>query len=288
MHLKGADFAAVFQDKLSRNLKQKIKEYDFRYELLKPEEKEQWRKLIRKKLRGKLVSAGLSRQKHWEEGWGQNLKEKNVIPHYFGKYPVIRWRQDLIKPLSKNFEYYTLAVITQWLLEKYLQSAKTVYEFGCGTGHNLLRLRQVNPQAEIWGLDWAGSSQRLVKNLGFTAAKLDMFKPVFKLKPKASVFTVAALEQLGKKFRPIVKFWIKNKVDLVINIEPINELLNPHHQLDRLAIRYAQKRNYLDGYLTYLQNLEKEGKIKIHEARRTFIGSLLIDGYSAVVWSPKL
>ena len=213
-----------------------------------------------------------------------------VIPHYFGKYPVIRFKQDLIKPISTNFEYKSLAVITDWLLEKYFKKARTVYEFGCGTGHNLVRLREINRQAELWGLDWAKSSQKIIKKLGFKTAGFDLFKPdnKFKLKPSSIVFTVASLEQLGKEFKPIVKYWLKNQIKLCVNIEPISELLDKDNQWDKLSIVYAKRRNYLDGYLTYLRQLEEEGEIIIHQAQRTYIGSLFIDGYSVIVWSPKI
>ena len=247
--------------------------------------------------RKKLPQAGPARIVQWEKGWQENLDEGSVIPHYFGKYPVIRFKQDLIKPVNKIFEYHSLAVITYWLLEKYftpgvkeVHTPGVLYEFGCGTGHNLLRVREVNPRAEIWGLDWAKSSQKIIKRLGFKTAGFDLFKPDkgFKLRPNSSILTVAALEQLGKRFKPIVKYWRENKIKLVVNIEPINELLDKNNQWDKLSIKYAQKRNYLEGYLIYLRQLEKEGKIIIQRQQRSYIGSLFIDGYSIVVWSPKI
>jgi hypothetical protein len=34
--------------------------------------------------------------------------------------------------------------------------------------------------------------------------------------------------------------------------------------------------------------LERDGLIDIHLVQRTYIGRLFIDGYSVVVWSPRL
>lgn len=291
MRLKAKDFEAVFKEKLSSWLKRKINELDFKYERLTRLEKKQYLLLVAKEIqKKKLYKSGRKRQVQWEKGWQENLDEGSIIPHYFGKYPVIRFKQDLIKPLNKNFEYHSLALITYWLLEKYFKKAKTVYEFGCGTGHNLMRLKEINRQAELWGLDWAKSSQKIIKKLGFKTAGFDLFKPDkgFKLRPNSSILTVASLEQLGKKFKPIIKYWLKNQIKLCVNIEPISELLDKDNQWDKLSIKYSRKRNYLDGYLTYLRQLEKKGKIIIHRQQRTYIGSLFIDGYSVIVWSPKI
>lgn len=291
MRLQTRDFEAVFKEKLSPWLKQKINDYNFTYRLLNKREKEEYRlKIIKKINKQKLTQAGPLRIKQWEAGWQENLNELSIIPHYFGKYPVIRFRQNLIKPLTKDFEYYSLAIITDWLFEKYFKNATAVYEFGCGTGHNLMRLKEINRQAELWGLDWAKSSQKIIKKLGLHAAGFDLFKPdrKFRLRPNSCILTVASLEQLGKRFKPIVRYWLKNQIKLCVNIEPVNELLDKDNQWDRLSIRYSRKRNYLEGYLIYLRQLEKQGKIEILQQQRTFIGSLLIDGYSVIVWSPRI
>ena len=159
MRLKAKDFKEVFQEQLSPWLKRKINELDFKYERLTRLEKKQYLSLVVKEIqKKKLDKSGRNRLAQWEKGWQENLDEGSIIPHYFGKYPVIRFKQDLIKPISPNFEYYSLAVITYWLLEKYFKQAKTVYEFGCGTGHNLLRVREINPRAELG--DWTGLKVR--------------------------------------------------------------------------------------------------------------------------------
>ncbi|MFH0942907.1 MAG: class I SAM-dependent methyltransferase [Candidatus Beckwithbacteria bacterium] len=291
MQLKAKDFEAVIKEKLSPRLREKIDSLKLNYQLMSKKEKQMWRKIIKKELEGeKIVPAGRTRLSDWEKGWQENLNEGSIIPHYFGKYPVIRFDQNLIKPLRKNFEYLSLAIITNWLFEKYFKKTETVYEFGCGTGHNLLRLREVNRQAELWGLDWAANSQKILKRMGLKSINFDLFKPnkQFVLRKNAGVFTVAALEQLGRRFKPIVQYWLDNQIKLCMNIEPINELLDKSNFWDKLSIKYAKKRNYLDGYLTYLRQLEKQEKIVIHQAQRSYIGSLFLDGYSVIVWSARI
>ena len=100
------------------------------------------------------------------------------------------------------------------------------------------------------------------------------------------MLTVAALEQTGTRYERFLRYLIKQKPKIVIHIEPIPELLDPDNLIDYLSIKYMEKRKYLSGYLTHLKELEKQGKIKILEARRSGIGSQYIDGYSIIAWRP--
>jgi hypothetical protein len=94
------------------------------------------------------------------------------------------------------------------------------------------------------------------------------------------------LEQVGENYEKFVQYLLNNKPAVVVHIEPIPELLDSTKLLDYLSIQYMHKRKYLRGYLTYLESLEKQGKLKILEAKRSGIGSFLIDGYSILVWRP--
>lgn len=232
--------------------------------------------------------SGAHRKKQWEKGWGENLESGNGIPKYFGKYPIQRLNGKFVRGQGKNYERDMLYTIVDSLAKKYLSSCLAVCEFGCGTGHNLWRVKKVNPKAKFWGLDWTKSSKSLVESMGFKGYTFDYFKPDynFKLTPNTGVYTVASLEQIGTGFKPFVKYLLKNKPSIVVHIEPIPELLDSTKLIDYLSIQYMFKRKYLRGYLTYLEELEKKGKIKILEARRSGIGSLFIDGYSVIVWKP--
>jgi hypothetical protein len=115
------------------------------------------------------------------------------------------------------------------------------------------------------------------------------FKPdrQFKLNGNSAVYTVASLEQIGSNHDQFISYLLEQKPALVVNIEPIEELLQSNDRIDQLSVDYFKKRNYLKGYLTALRNLEAAGKVSIIDAQRTFIGSLFIEGYSVVVWAPR-
>ena len=251
-----------------------------------------------------MVKSGAHRKDQWESGWGENLDEitndesniNTIIPKYFNKYGAIRWKGRFIKPLSEKFEYQSLGIILDWLFDKYFRKFDHIYEFGCGPAYNLLRAREVNNNAELWGLDWAESSQGIIEKISendidhnIKGHNFDYFNPDldFHLKDNSVVYTVASLEQVGNGWTKFIDYLIAQKPKLCIHVEPIAEMLDEEVLIDNLSIKYFKKRNYLDGLLSGLKELESQGKLTIHDTKRTHIGSLFIEGYSVVVWSPK-
>lgn len=255
--------------------------------LSKKEEEQAIIQILEVLLDKSLPYSGAHRRKQWEKGWGENLESGNITPKYFGKYPVQRLNGRLVKGMDEKESLYS---IVDKLAKKYLSKAEYVVEFGCGTGHNLLRVKKFNKNAEVFcGCDWVESSQKLVDKLGdnFVGVNFDFFHPGDINVKNCAVYTVAALEQVGTKFKPFVKYLLKNKPSVVVHIEPMPEYLDSTKLLDYLSIQYMYKRNYLRGYRDYIEELEKQGKVEILESRRSGIGSFLIDGYSILVWRPK-
>ncbi len=255
-------------------------------------------------LEGELSKAGPHRQNDWENGWGENLRkfresgeDHATLPGYFEKSRIIRWEQKWIKPNDHNLEQKLLAVLVDVLVSKFGNEVSPIYEFGCGTGHHLFRLRRLFPSKKLVGLDWATSSQELISSYAKSkndsqlfGQNFDFFAPNYELKiDKDSMFlTVASLEQTYDNYVKFVDFILQAKPKIVINIEPMGEFLDSENLLDYLSLKYFAKRNYLAGYFNYLKSLEKKGEIIIHDARRSMLGSFFIDGYSIVVWSPSV
>ncbi len=298
------DFAGAFGEEISPFVAKRIGEYGFRYVEFTDEERDGLlKRIVETLLDPNLMQSGDHRLEQWEKGWGENLDlilqrpedSQSIIPKYFSKYGAIRWRERFIRPVSEQFEYRSLAIIQDWLFDRYLRDAGAIYEFGCGTGYNLLRAREFNPTASLWGMDWATSSQKIIEELArngidpdIHGKRFDYFNPddSFQLAPDAVVYTVASLEQVGARWDKFVDYILRNRPKLCIHIEPVGELLNPDKLIDYLSIEYFKKRNYLQGFLNGLRQLEREGKARIHRAQRSYIGSLFIEGYSVIVWSP--
>jgi hypothetical protein len=259
-------------------------------------------KLVQTVCSESLPLSGPARHPTWEEGWAENLRAFDVSksgpelaePRYYNKSPIVRWHGELYRIESDNYEYNMLKSLQYFIFYKYFRDVNDIFEFGCGTGHNLFRVADVNPAARLHGFDWAESAVKFVnlmyqhKKIGAQASQFNFFDPPSgaHLPEKSGVYTVAALEQVGENFGPWINYILRQKPRIVVHIEPIAEVLKPRENLlDDLCIRYMEKRNYLKGYLPYLKKLEREGHIKIHDVIRTRVGSLFIEGYTIVTWS---
>jgi len=287
---------------VSEALAQRVRDTNLQYVRMPQEERDQWLRKIFDAIVDPHVPAGAHRLEQWEKGWGENLSEltqsskpEAVIPHYLGKHPIVRWGGDLAKPVSENFEYLILTYLVQWMMETYLADADEIFEFGCGPGYHLLRARSLFPDKPLHGADWTRASQDIlgkmveagiVGNLKGHNFDFTQPDPALPITSGSGIYSVAALEQIGDRHEALIQFLIEKKPKVVVHIEPIDEILDETRLVDRMSIVYARNRNYLKGYLPRLQELEKEGKLKILDIKRTWTGSLFIEGHSLIVWKP--
>jgi hypothetical protein len=304
MKISSKEFKKYLGNTLPPLLKKKIQTSNLLYNYLNKKEYNNYlQKIIESLIETNIKKSGKEYKNKWEKGWSQHyykFKKSNklldLIPKYLFKEKVSRIGNNLVKVKSKYFNYKILNLITSYIFEKYLKKEKNVVEFGCGTGHNLLNLNSYNNKAKLYGLDWASSSQKILKLISIKRPNIqgynfDYFNPKFNKDLNLSIrgggwvcYTVASLEQIGKNFKKYVNFLRKKKPKLVINIEPINELMDKTLILDYLCVKYCQKRNYLEGYFSYLKILEKKKIIKFIELKKSHFGSLYINGYSILVY----
>ena len=304
MKLSFRDFEKLWGTSLTPTAINEIEQLDFEYEPMDISDENTLIAEIREEIRqNKFVKAGQSREASWEKGWNENLqnfiKSKDIddlIPKYFGKSAINRLGQHFIRAKNQNFDLNMLRAIEARVFTEYLREQKNIYEFGCGTGHNLLFLRKINSVCSLVGLDWAHSSQETLSLLSQTledenihGKNFDYFSPDsnFKLKPSSAVFTVASLEQIGNRHQPFIGYLMENKPAIVVHIEPFRDLLDEQNPVDLTSIEYMKQRNYIEGYCEAIFELQREGKAQVHSFERTFIGSKYVDGYTILVWSPS-
>ena len=167
MKIKIKDFKDYIKEEPSVLIKKQLK--DLEYEnLSKQEEKKLILKIIKTIYEKRIIKSGKDYKKYWEEGWNENYKnykksKKNyeLIPKYFFKSNIARIGNRLISTKTKLFDFKILRIITNYVYEKYLINEINIVEFGCGTGHNLIALSKINKKANILGLDWSKSSQKI-------------------------------------------------------------------------------------------------------------------------------
>ena len=258
---------------------------------------------------GGLKVSGPDRIPDWESGWDEVLVRFNknptihaLIPQYFGKHKYGRLDSRFIGTNGTQTELNFLRIVETQVLTEVMNlgfrtdsNIQTVYEFGCGTGHNLLHFRSLYPDLNYFGLDWSQKSQELLKSIkgsglmtNLESANFNFYNPDsnFKIHPNSIVFTIATLEQVGSSYNAFIQYLLSQQPKYVIHIEPEQELLNPNNAVDQLSISYSLKRGYLQGLLKDLRKLESNNELQILNAYRTGLGSYLLDGYSVIVWEP--
>jgi hypothetical protein len=289
---------------ISHDCKLKIENYDLNFEYLNQDQRDKTILGIINHINLNLEKAGQHRLEKWENGWYENLEllkkgnnANDLVPKYFGKYDIARWKQDFVKGNSKYFDYYQLIVLVDAILHEYVgDKYDNLFEFGCGPAYHLLRFGNFNKNINLIGLDWASASQNIIQeinslgiNTKIKGYKFDFFNPDYSIDiPKNSaVFTCNALEQIGENYKEFINYLLIKKPSICINFEPMIEFLDEDNLVDQLCMLYTKKRNYLKGYLSYLEQLEKEGKIEIILKKRLQIGSLYIEGNPVVIWKIK-
>lgn len=297
------DIEKILNMKVPQFVETRLDDTPLLYENLTEKEFNDYVIHVIKVLLSDITKSGKHRIDEWENGWSENLtefiKNKNydsLIPKYHGKNRFVRWNGKIINPITKNFDYKIHIAFVDTIINNYIsKNIKNVYEFGCGPGYHLLRLQQENLNLNLTGLDWAEASQKTIEqinrafNYKINSHKFDFFNPDknFKIKNSSIVYTVAALEQVGDRYKNFIEYLLDQNPDICVHMEPISELLDDNNLIDFLSIEYFKKRNYLSNFLVYLQELESKGIIEIIDKRRIYSGSYFIEGHSLIVWRKK-
>lgn len=304
--LDTAGFAELFgidAREIKDNTKSLIQRYDFSYREIVGDERD---KLILDVLKRidrdqQIIGAG-ERKEVWFKGWDANLQEflstdfalEALIPKFIRPGQPVRLRRLFVFPNNPDFELRFVEVVRSWIFEEFFAPLDNIYEFGCGTGFNLVPLAQRFPDKKLFGSDFVQSSVDLVNSiarhykLNLSATLFDMISPNsdYRILPSSAVFTFGAIEQLASRFERFLGFLLKQKPALCLHIEPTVELYDDAHLIDFLGIKFHRKRGYTEGFLPMLQKLAAEGRAELQRVKRLYFGSLFMEGYSLIVWRP--
>lgn len=268
--------------------------------LANPERDTVLQRLLEQLLSPDLSAVGKHRQEVWEQGWGETLGEfvgadydvGKLIPKYTQLGDAIRFEGDYAQPRDTDFEVRLSKYQRQALFQKHFSQCACVYEFGCGTGLNLVYLSETLPRARVVGLDWVQSSRKLVEAIAHRHPRVgfrhfDFFEfERFSLGEGSGVCTVTALEQVGDQFTPFLEFLIDARPQVVVHIEPIEEMYDTGSLFGYIGRAYHRKRRYLSGFLRKLEGLEAAGRIRILQKHHTGFGIQRHDPFSLIAWRP--
>jgi hypothetical protein len=238
----------------------------------------------------------------WEKGWGEladalqgrPVTLESLRPQYFHANVPCRLFGRFVQPVTPDFEYWAGVGVRQLIFDEFLGGWKSIVEFGCGTGINLLLLARLLPNARLTGCDWASASQRILAAMGrqtdgrvvgrsfnmLTASGWDGRE----IGPTTAVLTVHALEQLSDGWQPFLDYLLARRPGFCLHVEPLVELYDGSQPYDDLARRYHMKRRYLQGFLPAIQTLAASGKAEILALRRVPFGGLYHEAYAVLAW----
>lgn len=242
------------------------------------------------------------RDQVWYNGWDENLKmyinsnfdEESLTPKFIRAGNPVRLNKQFVFPEDQNFELNFIEIYRQWFIENYMNEVENVYEFGCGTGHNLLHVNRVYPNLFLYGSDFVESSVNLINKIGshkdinIRGDLFNMLEPNYDyvVKKNSAIFTFGALEQLASNLDPILDYFIDQGPNICIHTEPVIELYDDDNLVDYLGKKFQGKRGYSSGLISKLHKLENEGKISILKIKRLFFGSFFMEGYNHIAWKP--
>ena len=301
-----SDFAQLFgtnAKSFSASCRKLIESMNFKYRVIYGEELE---KLILRILvaidQDKQIIGDHKRRDVWNKGWLENLEEyknshyndQKLIPKFIRNNNPVRLNQNYIQPSNPKFELDFIQVYRQWFLETYFDEFDNIYEFGCGTGFNLVAASEIYPNKYLFGSDFVQSSVDLVneiarsKKINLEGSLFDMINPnyEYQIRSNSGIFTFGALEQLASNTNNMLDYLIAQQPGICLHTEPAIELYEQDNLSDYLAIKFQGKRGYTKGLLPQLYTLESKGKIKIIKIKRLFFGSLLMEGYNLIIWKP--
>jgi SAM-dependent methyltransferase len=301
------DFAESFGtsiDDIRNGCSQLIGESNFNYRTVEGEERDRViLDILRRIELDQQVIASPERKEVWQTGWQENYENfiqsnyslEKLIPRFIRPNRPMRFRRNYVLSENPMFELDYFRVFRRWLFTKYFKDVGSIYEFGSGTGFNLVELAQLYPQKTLYGLDFVPAAVDLVNKIGevygwpIRGNLFDMMSPDhnFRICQNSAVFTFGAIEQLGGNFEPFLQYILGQSPEVCINLEPTIELYDENNLVDYLAIRFHKKRGYTENYLSRLKQLEAEARISILKIKRLFFGNEYMEGFSYTVWKPN-
>ena len=249
-----------------------------------------------RRIDGRQLSSTTAGKSRWDTGWGENLdalRETGDLtalrPKYIRAGQPLRMNGEFVIAEDPDYEAHWYDAFRADFC-RHLEPYDAIYEFGCGSGHNLAYLAQRFPDKRIVGLDWSSPAVDIANTLrdkhqlNVAGRSFDFFAPDRNmLIPEGSaVLTVGALEQTGQNWVRFFEWLVDRKPAFCLHIEPLVHLYDPENLVDYTAIKAHHARQFWTGIDRAIG-----GFAKWHQMSRTGFGSLVLEGYSTLMWEPK-
>lgn len=314
LRLTQEDFEDAFGEPLDQLTREEISSHDFTLEQIVGASRDSLIIEILEKIRhDKQIVGDPSREAVWEIGWRENYDGfigngdvEELVPKFIRPGQPIRWQGQFFLPVNPNFEESFTRVLRTFIFGKIARElgdreAVHLYEFGAGTGWNLLHahhfLQSIGRVHKLVGSDFADSAVELMndlarkQNVPLSAWNFDMRRPDFSREfenPGVSgVFTLGALEQLAGEVEAMIDYLVDQKPCVVIHVEPAIENYEVSRLEDYLAHWFQGNRGYSSGLEALLKTKEAERKLDLLRTKRIGFGSKMMEGYNFFMWRPR-
>jgi hypothetical protein len=229
----------------------------------------------------------------WERGWTENWEAysqsgdvADLRPKYIRQGQPMRLHGKFVMPVDEDAEWTWYQEFREKLFDRWFRKSGEILEFGSGSGHNLAWMHE-SLCVPVAGLDWSWAAVKIADTID-TGYHFDFYNPVLpNFRPRTGVLTIGALEQTGgRRWTPFMEELLLAKPSICVHVEPIVEWYDPANPVDKTAIDVHEAKGFWVGFWDWCKARRREGKIEILEARRTGVGSLMVEGYSVIVWRP--
>ena len=284
----------ILYDDLPESIKLQLdKFFPIQYDELNSEQYKEYYELCLEMLNKKL-------EVDWQDDWFsvlQNLQTnddnvKSIIrPKWFRKSAFVNIQNCLSLTETPYVDWEYQLITRQMLFYTHLKDIENICEFGSGSGTNFYLINKILQNKNFILSDISVTSLKIIQELkrklnrnNLTYSNIDIEQDIdLQLPDNTAVITTSVLEQIGDNYKNFINFILKEKPQIVINVEPIVELLDSKSRFDNVMNLYCEKRKYLTGYLTELEKLEKQKKIKIIMKKRTMVSGTFIEN-SVLIW----
>ena len=284
----------ILYDDLPKSIQLQLdKFFPIQYNELNSEQYNEYYELCLKMLNKKL-------EVDWQDDWFsvlQNLQTnddnvKSIIrPKWFRKSAFVNIQNCLSLTETPYVDWEYQLITRQMLFYTHLKDIDNICEFGSGSGTNFYLINKILQNKNFILSDISVTSLKIIQELkrklnrnNLTYSNIDIEQDIdLRLPDNTAVITTSVLEQIGDNYKNFINFILKEKPQIVINVEPIVELLDSKSGFDNVMNLYCEKRKYLTGYLTELEKLEKQKKIKIIMKKRTMVSGTFIEN-SVLIW----
>jgi len=307
MILNASDFAKSFginESELDAGTIQLIRDEKLDIAPLEPNDRDALVLEIIQRIRNdRQVIASKDRTEVWERGWAENLalfrkdpqSDEALVPKFVRPGKPVRWFKNYYHSKNDNFELSYIKVLRHFIVSKYFADVQNIYEFGAGTGFNLIHANKIFPDKNLIGTDFVQPAVDLMNEIGATrgiplqSSLFNMLTPTsetLRIQNGSGVWTFGSLEQLGGKLDEMIDYLIENRPDICVHVEPVVEFYEENNLVDYLAKWFQSQRGYSAGLVGLLENRQQKGEIEILKMQRLNFGSLMMEGYNLMVWKP--